>query len=265
MAEPFKAIGFRVNDEASYQALAREAHDRGTFTHLFRPKGILHGCCWSLGAGLEVWTMIYESPDGTYFADCRPAFRNQQVYQFYPWEILEFEQDGEALLTGSLRANGETNLELVFALQNLTELNLRRLPWREVTAAVSGLAYKARVLRPTQRRREQFIRVGRPVAEPAENDYQLCGPILAWRELRNQHTTSDLISIRLDLGRLNLEILVNRADLRGIPRVGEWLTAEIWLQGYVLNEKQLESRFEGIDQRIPRPRQWRLLQRQRGL
>lgn len=209
--------------------------------------------------------MIYESPDGTYFADCRPAFRNQQVYQFYPWEILEFEQDGEALLTGSLRANGETNLELVFALQNLTELNLRRLPWREVTAAVSGLAYKARVLRPTQRRREQFIRVGRAVAEPAENDYQLCGPILAWRELRNQHTTSDLISIRLDLGRLNLEILVNRADLRGIPRVGEWLTAEIWLQGYVLNEKQLESRFEGIDQRIPRPRQWRLLQRQRGL
>ena len=29
MGEPFKAIGFRVFDEASYQALAREAHDRG--------------------------------------------------------------------------------------------------------------------------------------------------------------------------------------------------------------------------------------------
>ncbi|MEY3283218.1 MAG: DUF3881 family protein [Acidobacteriota bacterium] len=263
MAEPFEAIGFRINDEASYQALAMEAHDRGTITRLFRPKGILHGSCWSLGAGLEVWTMVYESPNGTYFADCRPAFRNQQVYQFYPWEILEFEQEGEALLTGSLRHAGGP--ELVFALQNLTELNLRQLPWREVTAAVSGLAYRAKVLRPSRQRREPLIRPGLAGRECAENDYELRGSILAWRELRNQHTTSNLIWIRLDLGLLNLEILVNRADLQGLPKVGEWLTAEIWLQGYMLNEKQLEARYEGPDQRIPRQQQWRQLRRERGL
>ncbi len=263
MPEPFEAIGFRINDEASYQALAMEAHDRGTITHLFRPKGILHGSCWSLGAGLEVWTMVYEGANGTYFADCRPAFRNRQVYQFYPWEILEFEQDGEALLTGALRNNEE--LELVFALQNLTELHLRQLPWHEVTAAVSGLAYRAKVMRPSRQRREPMIKAGLPDRESAENDYELRGSIIAWRELRNQHTTSNLIWIRLDLGRLNLEILVNRADLQGVPKVGEWLTAEIWLQGYMLNDKQLEARYEGPDQRIPRLDHWRQLRRKRGL
>lgn len=255
MAEPFEAIGFKVFDEASYQALAREAYDRGILTRLSRPRGILHGCCWSLGAGLEVWTMLYESDEGTYYADCRPAFRNQQVYQFYPWEILEYEQEGEAVLTGSLKIAGPP-LELVFALQNLTELNLRKLPRMEVTAAVSGLAYRARILRPTRRGREPYLTAGLTGRPAAENDYRVQGRILAWRPLRNYHTTSELIWIRLDLGRLNLEILVNQTDLRGTPQVGEWLAAEIWLQGYMLNERQIEARFEGLDPAIPREQFW---------
>lgn len=259
MGEPFKAIGFRVFDEASYQALAREAHDRGTQTRITRPRGILHGCCWSLGAGLEVWTMLYEDVDGTYYADCRPAFRTRQVYQFYPWEIIEFEEEGEALLTGSLKGSGESSLELVFALQNLTELNLRQLPRRHITAAVSGLAYNARVIQPP--RKGILFEAGRSKRVAAENDYRLRGRILSWRELKNEHTTSDLIWIKLDLERLTLEILVNRSDLNGIPEIGGWLSAEIWLQGYMLNEKQLEARFEGIDPRMPRQQFWRQLSR----
>jgi hypothetical protein len=269
MAEPFEAIGFNVSDEASYQALAREAYDRGILTRISRPQGILHGCCWSLGAGLEVWTMLYESVEGTYYADCRPAFRAQQLYQFYPWEILEYEQEGEAVLTGALKNVGEPPLELVFALQNLTELNLRQLPRHEVTAAVSGLAYRARTIRAPRSSQTQkssqtrYLKPGRPGRIAAENDYQVRGEILAWRALRNYHTTSDLIWIRLDLGRLNLEILVNQADLRGTPQVGEWLVADIWLQGYMLNEKQLEARFEGVDPAIPSQNFWRDWQRQR--
>ncbi|NBO66661.1 MAG: DUF3881 family protein, partial [Acidobacteria bacterium] len=215
--------------------------------------------------GLEVWTMIYEGEEGTYFADCRPAFRNRQVYQFYPWEIVEYELDGEALLTGMLQDGEDRSVELVFALQNLTELNLRELPWRELTAAVSGLAYKARVFRQSRRSRTRTINPGLSVGEASENDYSIFAPIVAWRQLQNQHTTSDLIWIQLDLGRLNLEVVVNRADLVGMPRAGDWLSAEIWLQGYILDEKQVESRFEGIDRRITRHQHWQLLQRRHGL
>jgi hypothetical protein len=106
-----------------------------------------------------------------------------------------------------------------------------------------------------------LFEAGRSKRVAAENDYRLRGRILSWRELKNEHTTSDLIWIKLDLERLTLEILVNRSDLNGILEIGGWLSAEIWLQGYMLNEKQLEARFEGIDPRVPRQQFWRQLSR----
>lgn len=66
MGEPFSAIGFKITDEASYQALAEEAQQRGTPSQAKREQGVLHGRCWSLGSGLEVWTMLYESKAGLF-------------------------------------------------------------------------------------------------------------------------------------------------------------------------------------------------------
>lgn len=256
MSEPFEAIGFMVNDEASYQALAREARDRGILTRASRTDCVLHGCCWSLGAGLEVWTVLYEDIDGVYYADCRPAFRTRQIYQFYPWEIIEYEHRGEAILSGSLKNSERV---LTFALQNLTELNIKKLPRAHITAAVSGLAYKARVARTT--RNGPMLEQGTASRYTAENDYRLRGKILASRELKNNHTTSDLIWINVGLDGLTLELLINRADLNGDPEVGHWLTAEIWLQGYMLNDQQMEARFEGVDPHIPTQHHWRRLRR----
>ena len=256
MSEPFEAIGFRVTDEASYQALAEEAYHRGKQTRLSRTQGILHGCCWSLGAGLEVWTMLYECTEGMFYADCRPGFRARQVYQFYPWEIIEYEQEGEALLSGTIK---NSRRHLVFALQNLTEINLKQLPRWHVTAAVSGLAYRARVLASSGK--GPSLESGGSRQPVAENVYRLRGRINSWREIRNQHTTSDLYWIQVDLGTLAMEVLVNRGDLKGEPRTGHWLSAEIWLQGYVLNDQQLQARFEGVDPRIPRQHHWRHLHR----
>jgi hypothetical protein len=47
---------------------------------------------------------------------------------------------------------------------------------------------------------------------------------------------------------MNLEILVNQRALRGDPLApGVTLDAEIWLQGHVLDELALSSRYEGVD------------------
>ena len=256
MSEPFEAIGFKVTDEASYQALAREAHQRGTMTRVLREEGVLHGCCWSLGGGLEVWTVLYESQEGTFYADCRPAFRARQTYQFYPWEILEFEQDGEALLTGVVR---HSRREWVIALQNLTELDLKQLPRNHVTAVVSGLAYRARIVRPS--RQGALFEAGLTRRKAAENDYRVRGEILSWREIRNPLTTNHLLAIRLALGSESLEVLVNQRDLSGDPQRGQWLSAEIWLQGYLLGDQQLRASYEGVDPQIPRQHYWRTLRR----
>jgi hypothetical protein len=56
----------------------------------------------------------------------------------------------------------------------------------------------------------------------------------------------ELFWIHLDLERIKLEVLVNQRALRGDSlSVGATLEAEVWLQGHVLDEHALRSRYEG--------------------
>ncbi|MGH9753477.1 MAG: DUF3881 family protein [Blastocatellia bacterium] len=260
MGEPFHAIGFNIIDEASYQALAEEAQQRGTTSKVKREQGVIHGCCWSIGAGLEVWTMLYESKDGLFYADCRPAFRARHVFSLYPWEIAEYEEDGEAVARGGLINSG---VEMVFELQNITEVDLGRLRDRQIMASVSGLAYRARV---TTKIKDPLFA---PLAEryprrkaPTEVDYAVRGRILSWREIKNPLTASDLILIDVDAGKLRLEVLLNRADLKGELKAGGWLASEVWMQGHILSDKDLQARYEGLDRQVYRGSFWEALRRE---
>lgn len=123
MPEPFTAIGFHVNDQAAYEALAAEARLYGAMTQARRDQATLHGCCWELGGGLEVWMVLHESREGLCYADCRPAFRGRQSFELFPWEILEFEDEGEAVVRAHL---DKCPTEIIFELQNLTEIG--RIP-----------------------------------------------------------------------------------------------------------------------------------------
>ncbi len=259
MAEPFDAIGFKVTDEASYQALAEEAHHRGTFSRARRGQGVLHGCCWSLGSGLEVWTVLYESKEGLFYADCRPAFRAQQVFRLFPWEIIEYEEDGEAVARG---VTADSDADMIFELQNLTEINPLDYRERAIDAAVSGLAYRARVNTRSGTPTFRTLASRSNRKKVAENDYIVRGTILSWREIKNEHTTSDLIWTNIDLGRFKLEVIVNRADLKGELKRGGWLSAEVWLQGHILNDKHLRARYEGPDLETRGRNYWHQLRRE---
>jgi len=259
MGEPFDAIGFCVTDPAAYHALAEEAHHHGAVSRVRREKATLHGCCWHLGEGLEVWTVLHESPEGFFYADCRPAFRSRHLVTLFPWEITEYEADGEAVVRA---VDVATNAELVFELQNMTEINPSALGDQAITATVSGLAYRAQLsarknrpmLMPLSRRRKR--------KSSAENDYVIRGPILAWRELKNPRTASDLILATVDTGTLKLEVLVNRADSTGEIRQGMTLSADVWLQGYILTERELLLRYEGVDLETSPKLFWSALRRE---
>jgi hypothetical protein len=259
MGEPFDAIGFHVRDEASYHMLAEEAHQRGDISRAPREHGTLHGCCWQLGDGIEVWTMLYESKEGLFYADCRPAFRGRHTFALYPWEITEYEEDGEATVHALIEGS-ET--ELSFELQNLTEVNPLLFHERALTATVSGLAYRARI----QARAVEpvFTPLGQVSARKhiAENDYAVRGAILYWREIKNPRTDSSLLWIHLQAGKVRLEVLVNRADLKGEIRQGDWLSAEVWLQGHILSEQELQARYEGVDEAFPLSSFWSTLRRE---
>jgi hypothetical protein len=259
MGEPFHAIGFEITDEASYQALAEEAQQRGTLRKAKREQGVLHGCCWSIGSGLEVWTMLYESKDGIFYADCRPAFRARHIFSLYPWEIAEYEEDGEAVARGALV---DSSVELVFELQNITEVDLNSLRERRIIASISGLAYRARVLAKAREPLFAPLAERYPRRKTPETDYVVRGRILSWSEFKNPHTTSDLILVDIDAGKLRLEALVNRSDLKGQLKAGAWLTAEVWMQGHILSEKDLEARYEGLDRQVYRGSFWETLRRE---
>jgi hypothetical protein len=96
--------------------------------------------------------------------------------------------------------------------------------------------------------RWQPLEQAAPSRAAHENDWSLTGRIIAFKPLRNPLSGSELYWIYLDLEQLKLEVLVNRRALRGgVPTVGATLSAEVWLQGHVLDERALRSRYEGID------------------
>src|SRR5262249_2586340 len=178
------------------------------------------GVWGSFGSGQEGGTLLYESKAGLFYADCRPAFRARHIFSFYPWEIAEYEEDGEAVARGLL-VNSDT--EVVFELQNITEVDLGRLRERQIMAAVSGLAYRARAI--TKSKNPLFAPLAEryPRRNATEADYAVRGRVLSWREIKNPHTTSNLILIDVDAGKVRLEVLVNHADLKGELKVDGWL------------------------------------------
>ncbi len=258
MGEPFDAIGFKVIDERTYHELAEEARKRGSITRVKRERGMLQGCCWNIGCGIEIWAMLYETREGLFYTDCRPGFRSRHAFQIYPWEIIEFEEEGEALARGTL-LKGER--EVSFELQNITEINPADYRERPVIAAISGLAYRAQV----------NARPGAAVFAPIEklnkrrkvleNDYAIRGQILSWREVKNSHTSRDIVIVDVDAGGLHIEIAISRSTLKGELKRGSRISTEVWLQGHILSDREVQARYEGIDQDASREMLWQRLRR----
>ncbi|MEJ7712456.1 MAG: hypothetical protein WKF84_22035 [Pyrinomonadaceae bacterium] len=68
MDATFQTIGIDVPSEKDFNSPAERAGDQGEATRLLLRHGaVLHGRCWKLGEGLEVWTVLYESETGDAF------------------------------------------------------------------------------------------------------------------------------------------------------------------------------------------------------
>src|SRR6476646_11293539 len=99
MNPTFETIGLEVSTEKAFNYLAERAGDQGEATQLNRRGAVLHGRCWKLGEGLEVWTVLYESGSGdVFYADCRPGFRARYLQTITPWALTEYDEDGEAVV-----------------------------------------------------------------------------------------------------------------------------------------------------------------------
>ncbi|OLE53536.1 MAG: hypothetical protein AUG51_12710 [Acidobacteria bacterium 13_1_20CM_3_53_8] len=242
----FETIGLEVPSEKAFNYLAERAGNQGEATQLMRRGGVLHGRCWKLGEGLEVWTVLYESGTGEiFYADCRPGFRARYAQRISPWALTEYDEEGEAVIHGYCDG---TDTEVLFELQNLTEVGAQGFRAQELHVGLCGLAYRARVCSRPVKARWQPLEQTAPSRAAHENDWGLTGRVIAFKPLRNPLSGSNLYWVYVDLERLKLEVLVNGRSLRGGElQIGATISAEVWLQGHVLDERALRSRYEGVD------------------
>src|ERR671933_103996 len=243
----FETIGLEVPSEKAFNYLAERAGNQGEATQLLRRGAVLHGRCWKLGEGLEVWTVLYESGTGDiFYADCRPGFRARYTQRISPWALTEYDEEGEAIVHGYCDG---TETEVLFELQNLTEVGPEGFRTQELHVGLCGLAYRARACQRGERTRWQALEQLAPSRAAHENDWSLTGRVLSYKPLRNPLSGSELYWAYLDLDCLKLEVLINQRSLRGGElTVGAYVAAEVWLQGHVLDRKTLQSRYEGLDQ-----------------
>jgi hypothetical protein len=240
----FDAIGLEIPNEKAFHNLAEDAEKRGEVSTLARTGGVLHGRCWRLGKGLEVWTVLYESAEtGEVFqTDCRPGFRARFAQRLNPWIMTEFDREGEALIHGYIE---DTDAEVLFELQNLTEVGVRNFEHLTLSVGLCGLAYSARA---SARKERSFWKPLGEKGEKNENDWKLCGEVISFEALSNPYSGSDLYWVFLDLNEFDLEILVNQRSLAGDGLVvGGSLRADVWLQGHIVSESTRRIAYEGVD------------------
>lgn len=256
----FETIGLDVPTETAFNHLAERAENHGEPTQLFRRGATLHGRCWKLGEGLEVWTVLYEGTTGDiFYADCRPGFRARYSQRISPWALTEYDEEGEAVIHGYCDG---TNTEILFELQNLTEVGPAGFRGNELYVGLCGLAYRARVAEKQGSYRWNPLDQSAPSRASHENDWSLCGRVLAFKSLINPLSGSELYWVYVDLERLKLEVLVNQRALRGAKlTTGATFSAEVWLQGHVLDEHTIVSRYEGPDRAFAISDFWSRLRR----
>lgn len=242
----FDAIGIEITNEAAFNDLAEDARNRGEVSRLPRKKGVLHGRCLKFGRGLEVWTMLYESGTGEVtYADCRPAFRARFAHQISPYVLTELDEEGEVSIHGFVEG---TETEVLFELQNLTELKTPIAEIKSLRIGLCGLTYKARISKNVEKLYWKSVDKTPTDFSNGENVWSLCGQVIAFDTLRNDFSGSDLNWLYLDVGELKIEILVNQKVLKGGKlEIGAFVKADIWLQGHVLPETGVRSRYEGVD------------------
>jgi len=246
MDATFETIGLEVPSEKAINFLAERAENQGEPTQLLRRGAVLHGRCWKLGEGLEVWTVLYESGTGdVFYANCRPGFRARYMQRIAPWALTEYDEEGEAVIHGYCDG---TETEVLFELQNLTEVGSSGFRAPELHVGLCGLAYRARICSRGMNPRWLPLERAAPSRAAHENDWIVRGRVMAFKPVRNPLSGSELYWIYLDLERLKLEVLVNtRALSGGQLHVGATLSAEVWLQGHVFDDQALRLRFEGVD------------------
>lgn len=255
----FDAIGLEVKNQRALHELAIDVGRRGEVSELRRNDVTLHGRCFKFGRGLEVWTMLYESEPGKIvFADCRPAFRSRFYHRISPWLLTEHSVEGVAGVHGFI---DDTEFEVLFELQNLTEVAPGVLDQRVLTVGLCGLAYCAEISEEPIEQKWISADESTEGSGESDSDWLVSGRIVAFDSIRNASSGADLYWILAEVFGVRLEILVNPRVLKHDQvSVGSYISAHIWLQGHI-SARRGRGGYEGLDPAVDPSQFWSAFRR----
>ena len=259
METAFKAIGFDVSTENAYAALAADVGARGEISVLDRADGVLYARCLKLGSGLEVWMQFYESSAGVVvYTNYRPGFRARRVMKIAPWILTESDRDGTSMIHGFI---DDTNAEVLFQLQNRTEISPLLFEGESLHVGLCGLAYRAEISQKELPASWLSYDETTTDIDAEENIWGITGRIAKLEQLRNKHSAADLYWLLVETKEFELEVIVNGNVLSGVPRIGASIVAEVWLQGHVVVAGRLRGRYEGVDLSVNTVDHWQRFRR----
>lgn len=243
--EIFNAIGLEISKEKTLSDLAANTELRGEASLSTRSSGIVHGRCWRIGSGLEVWKIFYESETGEFlYADCRPGFRARFTQNVSDWLLYE-TVEGKTTVCGVIENHRD---KVSFQLQNLTEVAASNFERKILTIGLCGLAYRAEVSAAASAPQWKSRSPIGGKLNAGETDWSLNGRVINFNALRNPLSGNDLYWMHLDLGSFRLEVLVNEKDLHGeLLHAGADINADVWLQGHIVSPSTFPASYEGID------------------
>jgi len=260
MDPSFQAIGISFPNERAFNEFAADVERRGEPTHLRRDDGVLHGRSLKFGKGLEVWTVHYESKPGELiYTDCRPAFRARKMQCIRPWILCESSIEGVAIVHGFIE---DAETEVLFEVQNLTEIGMSELRRNSLHVRLCGLAHAAEIGEsPVEAlwisKDEASLNIG-----GQHEIWTLAGNIVAFEAIRNPVSGTELFWLIVAIGDFRLELIVNSETLSGTRiGIGKSIRAGIWLQGHIETADAGRRGYEGVDRFTPAKEHWRGLRR----
>src|SRR5207237_8324760 len=106
-----------------------------------------------------------------------------------PWDLTEYDEESEAIIHGDCDG---TDTDVLFELQNLTEVGTSGFRAPAIHVGLCGLAYRARVCAREMNARWLPLEKAAPSRAAHENDWILRGRVIAFKPLRNPLSGSEI-------------------------------------------------------------------------
>jgi len=179
-----------------------------------------------------------------------PAFKGKYKQTFEVSNVIPTGCGNEGIIEGFVKTADGSKCTVCFSPANFLEANVWKLKRGDkINARIAGLCYSLEAFKPKSEKKVMdkgpmkgeevdfgfmgYIMPANMQSKEHSDKYLLRGEILEVETLKNSMTSDELLRLHIDTKTIKLEILANKKYLVGDAKIGNYIFARVWLQGYV--------------------------------